>query len=215
MLSIRIPSSIKLYTAPGYLKRVGPLGSFQKKTGNLQFSVISSVEESRLFIKGSSVKEEATALSQLSQRILGLSRGFRRRLRLVGIGFRATLRELKNDSTKKARVRPNFRRKRIVFFNTQKRRTGDSRNCSALSLKIGYSNESVYPFIPQTNRELKASRIDGRSKGTVISVQGVNKKEVSQIVTEIRSFRQPDIYKGKGIHFDNEVRVYKKGKRQG
>ena len=38
---------------------------------------------------------------------------------------------------------------------------------------------------------------------------------LNQTTTEIRSFRTPDTYKGKGIYYEREVAKLKKGKRQG
>ncbi len=214
MVSIFIPSTIKLFIAPGYLKRVGPLGSFLKKTGQLQFFIMDTFAGSRLFVKGNSQSEEATVLSLIAQQVSGLSRGYRSRVRLVGIGFRAAIRPYFPETLNHITNRPNFRRKRLIsspYSNSKKR----ANQIKVLSLKIGYSHESLYPVLPKSNLNFQVARLDGRSKGTIVSVQGSSKEEVSQTITELRSFRIPDVYKAKGIHYFNEKITLKKGKRQG
>jgi large subunit ribosomal protein L6 len=46
----------------------------------------------------------------------------------------------------------------------------------------------------------------------VVSVEGVDKCLVGQIAAKIRSFRKPDVYKGKGIKYVGEVLIRKAGK---
>lgn len=213
MLSFLLPHNVNIFVSPGYVKRVGPAGFCIKKTGPLSFNVVSTSEGSRLFISSPSLFENkapsknfiksATALSYLFRLALGLSRGFRRRLRLVGIGFRAVRRETNSAFPIHTK---NYRRKRRQFQVAKEQ---------LLTLKIGYSHESSYPLSTLKNRVIKTSRLEGRSKGTLISLQSNNLEQVNQVAAEIRSFRLPDIYKGKGIYLDREVIKLKKGKRQG
>ena len=49
---------------------------------------------------------------------------------------------------------------------------------------------------------------------TLIEISGANKQQVGQIASEIRAFRKPEPYKGKGIKYDNEVIVRKEGKKK-
>jgi len=197
-----------------FIKRQGPFGCFIKKAGSLSFNAVETSEGSRLFVSGPSVSECSTALSHLSRLALGLSCGFRRRLRLVGIGFRATKREISFGSQISSIHTKNYRRKRRLYF-AGPGTTSKTAKQQLLTLKIGYSHESSYPISPLKNRIVKASRLEGRSKGTLISLQSNNLEQVNQVASEIRSFRLPDIYKGKGIYLDREVVKLKKGKRQG
>lgn len=219
MLSFLLPQNVNLFVTPGYIKMEGPFGSFIKKTGGLSFNIVETSEGSRLFVTGSTSSQSATALSHMFRLALGLSRGFRRRLRLVGIGFRAVTRDFnyKNVSQASPIQTQNYRRKRRqAFYQSNqafKPTTGASQQL--LSLKIGYSHESAYPISTANQREIKSSRLEGRSKGTLISIKGNNLTQVNQVASEIRSFRLPDIYKGKGIYYDQEVVKLKKGKRQG
>ena len=49
---------------------------------------------------------------------------------------------------------------------------------------------------------------------TAISVFGVDKQRVGQVAAEIRAFRRPEPYKGKGIKYADEVIVRKEGKKK-
>jgi len=84
-----------------------------------------------------------------------------------------------------------------------------------LALKIGYSHEVFYPVSIFKDIDLRVSRLDGRTKGTLLSLKTNNQIQLTQAAAEIRAFRYPDVYKGKGIYYDREVVKLKKGKRQG
>jgi large subunit ribosomal protein L6 len=51
-------------------------------------------------------------------------------------------------------------------------------------------------------------------KNTQIIIQGFDKQEVSQVAAQIRAYRKPDVYKGKGILYDNEYIKLKEGKQK-
>lgn len=79
-------------------------------------------------------------------------------------------------------------------------------NNSELVLKLGYSHDVVYSIPNNVIIEC--------IKPTLISVNGINKQEVNQIAANIRSFRKPDAYKGKGIRYYGEVIKLKEGKKK-
>jgi large subunit ribosomal protein L6 len=49
---------------------------------------------------------------------------------------------------------------------------------------------------------------------TAIMVEGVDKRLVGQVAAEIRSYRPPEPYKGKGVRYDNETIRRKEGKKK-
>ncbi len=51
-------------------------------------------------------------------------------------------------------------------------------------------------------------------KPTTIAVAGVDKRQVGQVASEIRAWRPPEPYKGKGVRYDNEVIRRKEGKKK-
>lgn len=75
-----------------------------------------------------------------------------------------------------------------------------------LVLQLGYSHDIKYP-IP----EGIAIKCD---KPTSVSVSGFDKQKVGQVAAEIRSFRGPEPYKGKGVKYENEVLIRKEGKKK-
>ena len=76
-------------------------------------------------------------------------------------------------------------------------------NGNVLELQLGYSHPINYPF-PQ---DIKMS-----VEKNVITIVGDDKQIVGQIAAEIRSFRAPEPYKGKGIKYSDETIIRKAGK---
>ena len=52
------------------------------------------------------------------------------------------------------------------------------------------------------------------SKPTEITVAGIDKRQVGQIASEIRAFRRPEPYKGKGVKYVGEFVFRKEGKKK-
>lgn len=76
----------------------------------------------------------------------------------------------------------------------------------ALNLQLGYSHDVEYP-IPEG--------IDIKCEGqTVVVVSGADKQRVGQVAAEIRAYRKPEPYKGKGIRYQGEVILRKEGKKK-
>ncbi|RMH06168.1 MAG: 50S ribosomal protein L6 [Aquificota bacterium] len=77
---------------------------------------------------------------------------------------------------------------------------------NTLELSLGYSHPVVYPIPPDVKIEVKENKIH---------VSGIDKQRVGQVAAEIRSFKKPDAYKGKGIRYEGEVLKLKAGKSAG
>lgn len=75
-----------------------------------------------------------------------------------------------------------------------------------LKLQLGYSHDVLYP-IPEDIKIVC-------EKPTSIAVSGANRQQVGQVAAEIRSYRKPEPYKGKGIKYENEKIVRKEGKKK-
>ncbi len=75
-----------------------------------------------------------------------------------------------------------------------------------LQLQLGFSHDVVYP-IPE-GVTIKCE------KPTQITVSGADRQRVGQVAAEIRAFRKPEPYKGKGIKYDNERILRKEGKKK-
>ena len=74
-----------------------------------------------------------------------------------------------------------------------------------LELNLGHSHVINYPAPKGVEFE-----VDGK-KNTII-VKGINKEVVGQTAAEIRGFRSPEPYKGKGVMYANERIIRKAGK---
>ena len=75
-----------------------------------------------------------------------------------------------------------------------------------LVLQLGFSHEVRYP-IPTG---IKVQCVDQ----THITIEGADKQKVGQTAAEIRGFRSPEPYKGKGIKYANEHILRKEGKKK-
>ncbi len=75
-----------------------------------------------------------------------------------------------------------------------------------VQLQLGYSHDIIFP-IPQGIQVVCP-------KPTEIVVTGIDKQKVGQVAAEIRRFRPPEPYKGKGIRYAGEFILRKEGKKK-
>jgi len=76
----------------------------------------------------------------------------------------------------------------------------------ALNLTLGFSHPVVYPIPEGITAETPSQ--------TEIVVKGVDKQKVGQVAAEIRAFRPPEPYKGKGVKYAGEVIARKEAKKK-
>ncbi len=108
-----------------------------------------------------------TTRSLIANMVEGLSKGFEKKLEIVGTGY-------------KAQVQGN-----------------------KLILNLGYSHPIEY--VPPKDISITVER-------NIITVSGYDKQKVGQVAAEIRAFRKPEPYKGKGIKYVDEIVRRKVGK---
>ena len=75
-----------------------------------------------------------------------------------------------------------------------------------LQLALGFSHDVVY--------KTPAGITISTPKPTEISVVGIDKQQVGQVAAEIREYRGPEPYKGKGVRYAGEKIVRKEGKKK-
>jgi large subunit ribosomal protein L6 len=75
-----------------------------------------------------------------------------------------------------------------------------------LVLNLGYSHDIKYP--------IPAGITIVCEKPTAVKVSGADKRQVGQVAAEIRAYRGPEPYKGKGVKYDNETILRKEGKKK-
>lgn len=169
---ITVPAGIEINISGQKVDVKGPKGS-------LQWLASEHVE---LVREGNSIKflpkqgvETAdaiagTARALIKNMIQGVTKGFERKLLLVGVGFKA---------------------------QTQGKN---------LNLVIGFSHPINFKIPVGITIETPSQ--------TEIIIKGVDKHLVGQVAAEIRAFRPPEPYKGKGVRYDDEVIVKKEGKKK-
>jgi large subunit ribosomal protein L6 len=150
----------------------GPLGTITQAANRLVKVVndngilkIEPVDESR----------EANAMSGTMRALVanmvnGVTKGFERKLTLVGVGYRAQAQ-------------------------------GDK-----LNLSLGFS----HPVVHQMPEGVKAET----PTQTEIVIKGIDKQKVGQVAAEVRGYRPPEPYKGKGVRYANEVVILKETKKK-
>ncbi len=75
-----------------------------------------------------------------------------------------------------------------------------------LQLSLGYSHDVSYP--------IPAGIAIVTPKPTEIMITGIDKRQVGQVAAEIRAYRGPEPYKGKGVKYADEFIFRKEGKKK-
>lgn len=175
---ILIPDNVEVKFEGDIIKVKGPKGSLERR---LDEKVQVTIEGKEINVKPNlaTLKRVSqsknyraiagTYYSHIRNMIKGVSEGFEKDLRIVGVGYRAALKG------------------------------------KTLNMSLGYSHEiNVEPSETITFEVPIATRI---------LVKGINKEEVGQVAANIRKWRIPLAYGGKGIrYFDETVRI-KVGKK--
>ena len=99
-------------------------------------------------------------------------------------------------------VKDGFERK-LVITGVGYRAAMQGKN---LQLNLGFSHDVVY--------EAPEGVTLACPKPTEIVVSGIDRQKVGQVAAEIRKYRPPEPYKGKGIKYDDERIVRKEGKKK-
>lgn len=150
----------------------GPLGTLK----TAQSPVVNVVFENGQ-LKVSTVNDEkfsnamwGTMRANLQNMVTGVSKGFEKRLTLVGVGYRAQAQG------------------------------------ATLNLSLGFSHPVVYTLPDGVKAECPTQ--------TEIVIKGVDKQKIGQVASEIRAFRKPEPYKGKGVRYADEVVIIKETKKK-
>ena len=93
--------------------------------------------------------------------------------------------------------------KKLKMIGVGYRAKADAKN---LEITVGFSHPVKYP-IPE------GLKIETPSQ-TEITISGVDKQKVGQAAAEIRSYRPPEPYKGKGIRYEDEEVIKKEAKKK-
>ena len=169
---IVVPAGVEVSQAAGSISVKGPLGTL---TQVLKNDVLVERQGDALLCKASNDSAQADAMSGtmralLANMVLGVSKGFERKLTLVGVGYRAQA-------------------------------AGDTMN-----LTLGFSHPVAYKM-PSGVKVATPTQ-------TEVVLTGSDKQQVGQVAAEIRAFREPEPYKGKGVRYSDEVVILKETKKK-
>lgn len=169
---IPVPAGVEVSLMAGQISVKGPLGSL---TQSLSSSIVVEHANGALTVSTADASREAHALSGtiralLANMVNGVSKGFEKKLNLVGVGYRAQAQ-------------------------------GDK-----LNLSLGFSHP-VEHLMPA------GIKVETPTQ-TEIIIKGVDKQLVGQVAADVRAYRKPEPYKGKGVRYANEVVILKETKKK-
>jgi large subunit ribosomal protein L6 len=167
-----LPDKVEVTINHDQVSVKGPLGTLTQK---LSTRVKIDRVDDRLEFKVNDNSRQANALSGTARAIVanmvtGVTKGFERRLTLVGVGYRAQAQ-------------------------------GDK-----LNLTLGFS----HPVVHQLPAGVKAET----PTQTEIIIKGTDKQVVGQVAAEVRRYRSPEPYKGKGVRYTGEQITLKETKKK-
>ncbi len=167
-----VPGDVVVTMAANEISMKGPLGVLVQPL-NADVKVVH--EGDSLMCSATSGSKQSNAMSGtiralLANMVVGVSKGFERKLTLVGVGYRAQA-------------------------------VGDT-----LNLTLGFSHPVAYT--------MPEGVVVTTPTQTEVVLKGADKQRVGQVAAEIRAYRSPEPYKGKGVRYSDEVVALKETKKK-
>lgn len=171
-IPVSLAKGVDAQIAAGQIVVKGPLGTLAQ---TLDPRVEVKVADGKVSFAALGESREANAMSGtlrslVAGMVVGVSKGFERRLSLVGVGYRAQAQ-------------------------------GDK-----ITLALGFSH-------PVEHKMPAGVKVETPTQ-TEIVIKGSDKQKVGQTAAEIRAYRPPEPYKGKGVRYVGEVVVIKETKKK-
>jgi large subunit ribosomal protein L6 len=171
-LPVKIPAGVEVTLGEAQLMVKGPLGTLtQPVSGGVRVKRDGDAvtfERDNDSIEANAMSGTLRAL--LANMVQGVTKGFEKKLNLVGVGYRAQA-------------------------------AGET-----LNLTLGFSH-------PVAHKMPKGIKVETPTQ-TEILIKGIDKQQVGQVAAEIRGYRPPEPYKGKGVRYADEVVVLKETKKK-
>ena len=171
-MPIAVPAGTDVAISAAAITVKGPLGTMtqalnglvkvENNNGTLTFDVVDDSRESNAM--------SGTLRALVSNMVTGVTKGFEKKLSLVGVGYKA---------------------------NAQ----GDK-----LNLALGFS----HPVVHAMPEGVKVAT----PTPTEIVISGIDRQKVGQVAAEVRAYRSPEPYKGKGVRYVDEVVKLKETKKK-
>lgn len=169
---ITIPAGVEVSLDGNLMQVKGKLGQL---SFGLREAVHLDIDANVIKIKWNADVKDAkahagTTRASINNMVKGVSEGFVKKMLLVGVGYRAQVKE------------------------------------NLLTLALGYSNPVEYIIPEGVTVEVPTQ--------TELLVKGSDKQKVGQVASEIRAFRPPEPYKGKGVRIADEYVARKEAKKK-
>lgn len=167
-----LPAGVEVTLTDKNIAIKGPMGTL---TRDLTGNVVIERDGQSLQCKAANDTLQANAMSGtvralLANMVHGVSKGYEKKLTLVGVGYRAQA-------------------------------AGDT-----LNLSLGFSH-------PVAHKMPQGVKVETPTQ-TEIIIKGIDKQQVGQVAADIRSYREPEPYKGKGVRYADEVVILKETKKK-
>jgi large subunit ribosomal protein L6 len=171
-MPIALPQGAEVAISAEQISVKGPLGSLSQSLNGL---VKVRNDNGTLQFEPANESREANAMSGtlralVNNMVTGVTKGFERKLTLVGVGYKAQAQ-------------------------------GDK-----LNLSLGFSHPVVHQMPAGVKCETPTQ--------TEILIKGVDRQRVGQVAAEVRAYRSPEPYKGKGVRYADEVVIIKETKKK-
>jgi large subunit ribosomal protein L6 len=171
-MPVPLPANVEVQCGGAEVSVKGPLGTLKHA---LSSQVKVEKVDNTLCVKVANGSNAANAMSGtvralLANMVQGVTKGYEKKLTLVGVGYRAQA-------------------------------AGDK-----LNLTLGFS----HPVVHQMPKGIKVET----PTQTEILIKGIDKQVVGQVAAEVRAYRSPEPYKGKGVRYANEVVILKETKKK-
>jgi len=171
-MPIALPKGTEVTISAEQIVVKGPMGSLSLRlTGEVK---IVNDNGTLTFVPTNETREalamSGTVRALVNNMVTGVTKGFEKKLSLVGVGYRAQAQ-------------------------------GDK-----LNLSLGFS----HPVVHQMPEGVKCET----PSQTEILIKGADKQKVGQTAAEVRAYRSPEPYKGKGVRYADEVVTLKETKKK-
>ena len=171
-MPVAMPNGAEVTITASQITVTGPLGSLTQSLNGL---VKIDNANGTLKFEAANDSREANAMSGtlralVNNMVNGVTKGFEKKLSLVGVGYRAQAQ-------------------------------GDK-----LNLSLGFSHPVVHQMPAGVKCETPTQ--------TEILIKGIDKQRVGQVAAEVRAYRSPEPYKGKGVRYADEVVKLKETKKK-
>ncbi|MBJ7310243.1 50S ribosomal protein L6 [Rugamonas sp. CCM 8940] len=171
-MPIAVPAGAEVAISAQAITVKGPLGvltqslnglvTVENNAGTLNFAPANDSREANAM--------SGTLRALVNNMVTGVTKGFEKKLNLVGVGYKAQAQ-------------------------------GDK-----LNLSLGFSHPVVHA--------MPAGVTCATATPTEILIKGIDRQQVGQVAAEVRAYRAPEPYKGKGVRYADEVVKIKETKKK-